>query len=100
MKKNTLYSNTRKKNRAYPIMIGVTVFTCIVTVVITGSYVYTTSSMNKYQRSINELKVEIDNLEKSTNEIKVQEEEYKNKIDSITQELSKYEPIVIPDSMK
>ena len=100
MKKNKLYSNRRKKKRLFPVMIGITVFACIITIVVAGGYMYTSSSMNKYQQVINELTVEIDSLEKNTNEIKMQEEEYKNKINSITQELSKYEPIVIPESMK
>ncbi len=100
MKKHKIYSHSRKKKRLLPIMMGITVLTCMVSVIITGSYLYTSSSMNKYQKAINNLSVEIDDLEKSTNEISMQEEEYKNKIDSIAKELSKYEPIVIPDSMK
>ena len=32
--------------------------------------------------------------------IKAQEKEYKNKLEALELELSKYEPVIIPDSMK
>lgn len=101
MKKNKLYAtNRRKGNKIFPIMVVTTIFACIVTVIIAGSYMYTSSSLSKYEKAISELTLEIDVLEKNTNEIKAQEEEYKNKINSVAEELSKYEPIVIPESMK
>ena len=100
MRKNQHYFSGRKKKRIFPIMLGITIFTCITTIATAGVYMYTKSSMEKYQKSIDELTLEIDKLEKNTNEIEVQEEEYKNKINSISEELSKYQPIVIPESMK
>ena len=100
MRRNNNYFSTKKRTKVFPIMLVITFFACLTTIATSGVYMYTRASMNKYQKSVDELTLEKYNLEKSTNAIEVQEEEYKNKINSIREELSKYQPIVIPESMK
>lgn len=91
-----------KKKRKY-LFEGLVVFTVmafIVTAVLTGTIVTINSSIQKNEVEITTLSNELISLQNQIEEIQNQEKEYKNQLDELQGELSKYEPIVIPDSMK
>ncbi len=90
----------KRKNRLFTTLLWITGVACVVTSALVGSFIYTHLNLNKYQVTINQLSSELDELENLTNKMVEQEEEYKNKLDTLNQELAKYEPIVIPESMK
>ncbi len=99
MRRNDIHFGKRK-NRLFTTLLWITGVACVVTSVLVGSYIYTHINLNKYQVTINQLSSELDDLENMTDQMVEQEEEYKNKLDILNQELAKYEPIVIPESMK
>lgn len=91
-----------KKRRKY-LFEGLVLFTVgafIVTVALAGSVLYINSNIQKNEVEITTLSNELTSLQKQIEEIQNQEKEYKNQLDELQGELSKYEPVVIPDSMK
>ncbi len=99
-KSNHIYLSSNKESRIFPIMIVCTTLACIITIILVGSFIYTSSKVNQNLTDIDNLNTEILELEKIIEEIRVKEEQYKKDINDMNQELSKYEPIVIPESMK
>ena len=81
-------------------LLWITGGACVITGILLGSFIYTNIRLNKYQATINQLSSELDSIKSMTDEMVQQEEEYKNKLEGLSQELAKYEPIVIPESMK
>ncbi len=81
-------------------LLWITGGACVVTSILLGSFVYTNMSLNKYHVTINQLSSELDSIKSMTDEMVQQEKEYKNQLEGLSQELAKYEPIVIPESMK
>lgn len=99
MKRNNLHFG-KSKNRLYTALLWVTGGACIVTSILLGSFVYTTMSINKHNVTLNKLSSEIDEMKSIAEGMMEQEKEYKKQLEGLNQELAKYEPIVIPESMK
>ena len=99
MRKNNLHFG-KSKNRLFATLLWITGGACVVTSILVGSFIYTHISLNKYHVTMKQLASELDELDGLTNKIIDQEEEYKKQLDTLSQELAKYEPIVIPESMK
>ena len=99
MKRNK-FEYGRQKNTAYNIITSLTVLACIITVLVTGTFVYTRVNVNKYETSIEALSSELEEIRMQVGEVKEQGELYKGELGDVSQELSKYEEVVIPDSMK
>lgn len=99
-KKNTFGMGKRKKNRLFVGLVVITGIAFTATAVLAGTFVYVNGSIHKNEKAINALSEELTILEQKAEEVKAREAEYKDKLDKLQAELSKYEPIVIPDSMK
>lgn len=99
MKRNTLHFG-KSNNRFYKSLLVITGGACIITSILVGSFIYTTMRLNKYNLVLSKISNEIDEMKARTNEMVEQEQEYKKELERLNQELAKYQPIVIPESMK
>ena len=99
MKRNTLHFG-KSKNRFYTSLLVITGGACIITGILVGSFIYTTMSLSKYNAVLSTMSNELDEMRTRTNEMMEMEEEYKKELERLNQELAKYQPIVIPESMK
>ena len=93
-------SSRRKKNHMLGVLVIISIGACIVTSVLAGTFIYVNGSINRNEAAITTLSDDLTTIKEKVETIKGQEEEYKNQLQSLELELSKYQPIVIPDSMK
>lgn len=90
----------RRKNYLFEGLVVFTIGAFIVTAALAGTFIYINGSIHKNEAAITALSDELTTLQEQTEEIQGQESEYKKQLEAIQGELSKYEPVVIPDSMK
>ena len=90
----------RKKNYLFEGLVVLTVGAFVATTILVGIFIYVNSSIHKNEAAITTLSEQLTTLQEQAEEIQSQEMEYKNQLDALQAELSKYEPVVIPDSMK
>lgn len=90
----------RRKSYLFEGLVVLTVGAFVATTILVGIFIYVNSSIHKNEAAIATLSEELTTLQEQAEEIQSQEMEYKNQIDALQAELSKYEPVVIPDSMK
>ncbi|MBU3804187.1 MAG: hypothetical protein H9872_05485 [Candidatus Cellulosilyticum pullistercoris] len=100
MGRSTFSTRRRRKNYLFEGLVVLTIGTFITTTVLVGVFIYINGSIHKNEAAITTLSDELTILQEQAEAIKKQETEYKNQLDAIQGELSKYEPVVIPDSMK
>lgn len=99
-RRGTFGAGRRKKNHMLGILVIVSIGACITTSVLAGTFIYVNGSINKNESAIETLSNDLTTIKDKVETIKGQEEEYKNQLQALQAELSKYEPVVIPDSMK
>ena len=99
-RKNTFGMRRKKKNYLYEGLVVLTVGACVGTVVLGGLFIYINRMIHKNEVAITTLSNELTVLQEKAEEIQNQEVQYKNQLDALQAELSKYEAVVIPDSMK
>lgn len=97
--RNTL-TRGRKRNYIYQGLVVITVGTSIVTAGLAGIFMYLTHHIQRNQAAVTTLSNELSILEEQTEEIKAKETEYKDQLEQLEAELSRYKPIVIPETMK
>lgn len=97
---STLGFSKKKKNDAVTVLMIITFGTLIVTSLLVGTFIYLNSSIHKNEASIATFSKEISSMQEQIEIIKEQEAEYKSKLEALELELSKYEPVIIPDSMR
>lgn len=90
----------RKKNYLFEGLVVLTVGSFVATTVLVGAFIYVNGSIQKNEAAITALSDELTILQEKAEEIQGQETEYRSQLDALQAELSKYEPVVIPDSMK
>lgn len=99
-KNNTLGFGKKRKNYAITVLMMITGAAVVATSLLAGTFIYLNSSIKKNEASIATFSKEISSMQEQVEIIKAQEKEYKNKLEALELELSKYEPVIIPDSMK
>lgn len=99
-KNNTLGFGKKRKNYAVTVLMMITGAAVVATSLLAGTFIYLNSSIKKNEASIATFSKEISSMQEQVEIIKAQEKEYKNKLEALELELSKYEPVIIPDSMK
>ena len=99
-RKNTFGIRKKKKNYLYEGLIVFTVGASIGTAILGGIFIYINGAIHKNEAAITTLSNELNILQEQVQEIQSQESQYKNQLDTLQDELSKYEAVVIPDSMK
>lgn len=99
-KNNTLGFSKKKKNHVVTVLMIITFGALIATSVLVGTFIYLNSSIHKNESAIATFSKEISSMQEQIEAIQVKEAEYKSKLEALELELSKYEPVIIPDSMK
>lgn len=99
-KNSTLGFGKKRKNYAVTVLMMITGAAVVATSLLAGTFIYLNSSIKKNEASIATFSKEISSMQEQVEIIKAQEKEYKNKLEALELELSKYEPVIIPDSMK
>lgn len=100
MGRKSTFGFGRRKNYLFEGLVVLTVGAFIATTILVGIFIYLNSSIRKNEAAIATLSKELTTLQEQAEEIQSQEAEYKNQLNMLQAELSKYEPVVIPDSMK
>ena len=81
------------------ILVMTTFIAISLTLVLAVSYMYVHFSTQKNQLLVETLSKELTDLQKEVNETELKQVEYKRQIDQLQAQLSKYEEVVIPESM-
>ena len=97
-KKNTLYG--KKKSKFLKAVMGITIIMSLATMAISASLVVMNINIYRSHKTVDEIKNSMISLEQELSSVKDQENEYRSQAEKLQQELSQYEPVVIPDSMK
>lgn len=100
MGRKSTFGVGRRKNYLFEGLVVLTVGAFVATTILVGIFIYVNSSIRKNEAAIATLSKELTILQEQAEEIQSQEAEYKNQLDVLQAELSKYEPVVIPESMK
>lgn len=100
MGRKSTFGVGRRKNYLFEGLVVLTVGACVATTILVGIFIYVNSSIRKNEAAIATLSEELTILQEQAEEIQSQEVEYKNQLDVLQAELSKYKPVIIPDSMK
>ena len=99
-KRKTFGAGRRRKNYLFEGLVVLTGCSFVATAALSGAIIYVNSSIHKNEAAITALSGELTILQEKAAEIQGQETEYRSQLDALQAELSKYEPVVIPDSMK
>lgn len=100
MARNKIHFGTKKKNR-FPLFCIILTGICAVsagTLIAGHLYMYTQIKSN--EANIETIKEKTTTIEQEIEVVKAQEATYNTELEKLNQELSRYEPVVIPDSMK
>ena len=97
-KRASLYG--KKKSRFLTTVMTLTLIMSFTTAVLSIGLVTMNFKIYRQNKVVSEIQGNMSTLEAEINSVKLQEEEYKSKAQKLQQELSQYQPVVIPDSMK
>lgn len=97
-KRTSLYG--KKKSRFLTTMMALTLIMCFTTAILSVGLVTININIYRQNKVVSEMQGNMSTIEAEINSVKAQEEEYKSKAQKLQQELSQYQPVVIPDSMK
>lgn len=97
---STLGFGKKRKNYAVTVLMIITAAAVVATLLLASTFIYLNSRIKKNEASIATFSKEIANMQEKVEGIKAQESEYKSKLQALELEISKYEPVIIPDSMK
>lgn len=98
--RNTLKFGGRKKNHLLGICVGLTVLGAGITVGLLGGHIYLASSINKNTADIESIAQSTEDLKTQVQQVKEQQQESIDELTAVEDSLARYQPVVIPDSMK
>lgn len=98
--KNNLNFGAKKKNRFLGACIAITILSVGMTVGLLGGHIYITSSINKNTANVETISESTDSLKAEVQSVKDQMKVSEDELVSLQDNLAKYEPVIIPDSMK
>lgn len=90
----------KQQERLLEIFMMTTLVALGITVVLILGYVYVNCSIYKNNRSIEDLSNDLTEIQEQIDTTKAKEVEYKSQLDELQSQLSKYQSIIIPDSMQ
>lgn len=80
-------------------LIMTTFVTICATLILIIGYVYVNFSIHRNQYSLENLSKELTDLQKEVDEAKIKKDEYKRELEQLQAHLSKYQEVIIPESM-
>lgn len=96
-------TNRRKRRKQRERMLEtliITTFVAIcVTLILSIGYMYTNFSIHRNECLMEALSTELINLQQEVDEARNKQNEYKKQVEELQAQLSKYQEIVIPESM-
>lgn len=98
--KSNLNFGAKKKNRLLGVCIAVTILGAGVTLGLLGGHIYLTSSINKNTASVETISESTESLKAEVQSVKEQKKASEDELLALEDSLAKYEPVIIPDSMK
>lgn len=100
MARNKLHFGSKKKNRLL-ITCAIVTGVCVISAsALAAGHLYMHTQIKSNETNIEEIKASTAAVEQEIEVVKSQEATYHEQLDKLNQELSRYEPVVIPDSMK
>lgn len=97
----TAFKHTLKKiNPVLGILMALTIIGFVVSCILIGTFLYINISIKSSTVMNEQLTVEKTNLESQVNELEEKKKHYSNLLQNLDDELAKYQPVIIPDSMK
>lgn len=89
----------KQREKLMEIFVMTTLMTFGVMIVLIVSHLYVNYSLNKNQKAIEAISKDLAVLQEKIDSTKAQEIKYKNELEELQIQLSKYQAIVIPESM-
>ncbi len=91
--------NRRKRNTFLVILITITLIGLAATLALTGGFFYVNQEIGENQMNIESIKQNTLKLQEEINEAKKNLEQYEGRLNELSEEAVKFEPVIIPDSM-
>ncbi len=98
--KSNLNFGAKRRNRLLAVCVALTVLCAGTTLGLLGGHVYLKSSINKKMASVETISENTASLKAEVQSVKDKHQSSKEELEVIQDNLAKYEPVVIPDSMK
>ncbi|WP_054741056.1 hypothetical protein [Cellulosilyticum ruminicola] len=98
--RSNLIFGTKKKNRFLGVCIAITILGAALTICLLGENLFIASSINKNTASIETISKTTEDLRAEVQAVKEQKVAAEKELAELQDNLAKYEPVVIPDSMK
>lgn len=98
--RSNLNFGAKKKNRLLGVCVAITILGAGLTLGLLGGHIYIGSSINKNTASIEAISERTDSLKAEVQSVKDQKKASENELLALEDSLAKYEPVIIPDSMK
>lgn len=93
-------SKHKKKGYFFKTVVGVTIVTSLTTCCLLIGCLIMTISVSHNEKSVEALSSHIQSLDEQLTVAQEEEQQYKSQQEQLKQQISKCEPVVIPDSMK
>lgn len=100
MKHKTSFGYHHRRNVFSRILVIIISIAVLSTCILAGSYIYMNIHIKNNRADIETYKQETKVLETEMQTAKEKEEQYKKQAEILSDQLTRYAPIVIPDSMK
>lgn len=98
--KNNLNFGAKKKNKFLGVCIGVTIIGAGLTIGLLGGHVYLVTGINKNTTNIETISQSRESLKTEVEAVKKQQQQLQKELETVEDSLAKYQPVIIPDSMK
>ena len=99
-KSRSVNFGAKKKNRFLGVCIVLTAMGITMTLGLLGGHIYIASSINKSTTSVETISQNTESLKAEVNTMQAEKESSQKELTILEDNLAKYEPVVIPDSMK
>lgn len=98
--RSNLSFGAKKRNRLLGVCVAVTILGAGMTLGLLGGHLYLTSSISKNTTSVEAISESTKSLKAEVQTIQEQQKVSQDELAIIQDNLAKYEPVIIPDSMK
>nr|WP_303244118.1 hypothetical protein [uncultured Cellulosilyticum sp.] len=98
--RSNLSFGAKKRNRLLGVCVALTILGAGMTLGLLGGHVYLASSISKNTTSVKAISESTESLKAEVQTVKEQQKVSQDELEIIQDNLAKYEPVIIPDSMK
>lgn len=98
--RSNLNFGTKKKNRFLGVCIAITILGAGLTIGLLGGNLFISNSISKNTASVETISKATEDLRAEVQAVKEQKAAAEKELAEVQDNLAKYEPVVIPDSMK